>query len=125
MACAGGPLPEDVFARIERIVPISGLFDLRPLMWTAMNETLRLDAAEAAAESPALLPARAPVPVTAWVGGGERPEFVRQSQLLALVWEGLDVPVRCIVDGRHDHFSVLDGLSDPDGALARTFAGDA
>ena len=32
--------------------------DLRPLLWTKMNDTLHLDAAEAEAQSPALLSKR-------------------------------------------------------------------
>ena len=57
MVCAGGPLPEAVAARVTACLPISPLTDLRSLMRTTMNETLRIDAAEAAAESPALLAA--------------------------------------------------------------------
>ena len=46
--------------------------------------------------------------VTAWVGAAERPEFRRQSALLAEAWQ---FPL--ITDlGRH-HFDVIDGLAEP------------
>lgn len=110
-------LPEDVAARVTSCVPISALSDLRPLMRTAMNDTLRLDDAEAAAESPALLTPRPGIPVTAWVGGAERPEFLRQSRLLADIWAGLGAPTDYVADpGRH-HFNVIDALADRDSPL--------
>ena len=51
LACAD--LALSFAARLRRIVPISPLSDLRPLMQTAMNAGLKLDMAEALAESPA------------------------------------------------------------------------
>ena len=123
MACADAPLPASVAGRIERILSISGLHDLRPLMWTDMNDTLALDEDEAHAESPALLRPRLPARATAWVGGGERPEFLRQAHLLANVWTGLGARVAAQVDGGHDHFSVLDGLRLPGSPLTEAFAG--
>ena len=79
MACLDGPLPAPERARLVRVAPISGLFDLRPLMRTRMNRTLGLDEAEAVAESPALARPLPGLNLTAWVGADERPEFVRQS----------------------------------------------
>ncbi|MBO6551669.1 MAG: alpha/beta hydrolase [Roseitalea sp.] len=123
MICDDTPLPPDVLARIDHTLSISGLHDLRPLMHTAMNDTLQLDAAEAAAESAVLhLPAGEPR-VTAWVGGGERPEFIRQARILATVWEGLDAQTACLVDGDHNHFTVIEGLRAPDSAITRMFIG--
>jgi arylformamidase len=62
MACDGAPLDAAVRARLAHVLSISGVHDLRPLRATQMNGTLRIDAAEARAESPALLdPVPAPV----------------------------------------------------------------
>ncbi len=105
----------DFAARLARVVPISPLADLRPLMRTGMNETLRLDAAEAAAESPALLVPRAGVGVTVWVGAQERPAFLWQARLLSEEW---NCPWHA-EPGRH-HFDVIDGLRDPASPLMRT-----
>jgi arylformamidase len=123
--CADGPLPERVSARVARVVSISGLHDLRPLLRTAINRDLRLDAAEAAAESPALLTPRDGVRLHAWVGDAERPEFVRQTTLLANVWTGLGAEMaQTIAPGRH-HFDVIEPLIDPGSDLVAALIGEA
>ena len=124
--CADSLLPEAVLARIERVVPISGLFDLRPLLRHQLNATLRLDLPEARMQSPALLEVRAAaVPVHVWAGAGERPEFVRQSELLANVWAGLGIDTRLTIEpGRH-HFDVIGGLADPASDLLEAVIGAA
>lgn len=118
MICADSPLPVRVLKRIARVVSISGLHDLRPLMATTMKVSLRLSAEEAAQESAALQAPVAGIPVTAWVGGLERPEFLRQSALLRETWvrRGSDVAL-VVEEGRH-HFDVVEGLADADSALA-------
>lgn len=123
MMCTDSPLEKDVQSRIEHCVSISGLHDLRPLMNTEMNKEQRLDEAEARAESAALLRPVAGASVTAWVGGGERPEFIRQAKLLGMIWDGLDGAVEVVVDGQHDHFSVLEDLQKSDSPLTRAFVG--
>lgn len=123
MLCADSPLSPDVRDRIGHVVSISGLHDLRPLLHTVLNDTLHLDEAEALRESPALLRPAAATPLTCWVGGAERPEFIRQSQIMAQMWDGLDVPTSCMIDADHNHFSVIEGLRDPDSALTRCILG--
>ncbi len=120
MICDDGTLSDPVAARVSACVPISALSDLRPLMRTAMNRTLSIDADEAQRESPALLTPRPGIPVTMWVGGMERPEFLRQSRLLADIWAGLGAATDSVVDpGRH-HFDVIEALTRPDSPLTRT-----
>lgn len=106
MACEDGP------ACVTRVVPISPLADLRPLLRTEMNETLRLDEAEATQESPALLNRRNDVLAHVWVGGQERPAFLWQARLLSEDW---DCPWT-VDPGRH-HFDVIDGLEAPESPL--------
>lgn len=102
---------------IAKILSISGLHDLRPLLQTGMNAKLRLDATEAAAESPALLTPRAGTVVTAWVGADERPEFLRQTALLANIWAGLGAETKQVIaPGRH-HYDVIDDLAQPDSPM--------
>ena len=119
MVSAGTPLADDVLGRVATVIPISGLHDLRPLMPTAMNETLRIDEAEAIAESPALLRPVGRARLGLWVGGSERPEFVRQSALLANVWTGLGAATAFHADPNRHHFDVIDGLADPRHPLSR------
>jgi len=89
-------------------------------MLTAMNRVLRLTDEEAARESPALLQPIDGARVTAWVGANERPELIRQSELLAMNWPGAAMHRAA---GRH-HFDVIDGLLDPDDPLTRTLVAD-
>jgi len=120
MISTTSPLPESIRARIRNTVSISGLHDLRPLMNTAMNAELRIDDAEAQTESPALLQPLPGARVTCWVGGGERPEFIRQNALLANIWIGLGARTCRIEEpGRH-HFNVIDGLADANHPLVRS-----
>ena len=123
MNCSDAPLSPAVAERIERTVSISGLHDLRPLIRTAMNNDLRIDEKEAAAESPALLTPREGARTICWVGAAERPEFVRQNALLANVWTGLGANMSVHeAEGEH-HFNVIDGLAAPDGPLCEALCG--
>ena len=70
MAC-DGTLPDDLAERVLRVMPISPLSDLGPLMETEMNADLRIDAAEALEESPAYLLDRPETDVHVWVGAAE------------------------------------------------------
>ncbi len=109
-ACAG---------RIDRVVSISGVHDLRPLLGTAMNEALRLDAPEARAESPVLHAPRPGARLVAVAGGDELPEFRRQNLLLPTIWHGLGAETEAFEIAGCHHFSVIAGLSDPESALTR------
>lgn len=123
LACADAPLSDDVRARVGHVVSISGLHDLRPLLNTRMNATLRLDEAEAAAESPALLRPQPGIGITCWVGADERPEFVRQTELLANVWLGLGAATALRLAGGRHHFDVIDDLADPESDLVAALLG--
>lgn len=118
LVSATTPLGSATLGRVRKTVSISGVHDLRPLMKTKMIETLRFDAAEAAAESPALLEPAPGVDITFWVGADERPEFVRQTELMRDAW-GEQTKVEIVIEpGRH-HFSVIEGLTDRNHALVR------
>lgn len=123
MICEDTPLGADLLSRIAHTVSISGLHDLRPLLRTAMNETLHLDPEEAAAESAALRRPAGTPGLTCWVGGGERPEFIRQARLLAMMWEGLDARVRAVVEPEHNHFTIIEALRSAESDLTKEFVG--
>ncbi|MBL3551121.1 alpha/beta hydrolase fold domain-containing protein [Rhodovulum sulfidophilum] len=113
MLCADAA-PGAAVDRIARVMPISLISDLRPLLKTQMAGPLGLDADSAAAESPALMAPRADVPVHVWVGADERPAFVDQARWLAEAWTGAALTV----DPGHHHFNVIDGLAQADSPLA-------
>jgi acetyl esterase/lipase len=117
LACADMAGAEAI-GRVRRFVPISPLSDLRPLMETAMNATLAIDAAVAAAESPALLSRRPDADVHVWVGGDERPRFLDQARRLGNAWS---CPVT-VEPGRH-HFDVVEGLEQADSPLITALLG--
>jgi len=124
MVSAATPLAPAVSGRIRHVVSVSGVHDLRPLMRTDMNTALKLDEAEALAESPALLRPMDNARITCWVGGGERAEFLRQSALLANIWTGLGATTATVVEPDRHHFSIVDGLADPKHALTRTLVSE-
>lgn len=123
MICKDTSLNPNTLARIEAVQSISGLHDLRPLMRTKMNDILNLDEQEARLESAVLHRPAKTVPYTCWVGGGERPEFIRQSQLMVQMWQGLDMPSRCVIEDQHNHFTVLEGLRSPESDITLNLVG--
>jgi arylformamidase len=104
-------LPESVSQRIVRVVSISGLHDLTPLLKTAMNQDFNLDQETAQLLSPALQKPILQVPCTCWVGRDERPEFIRQNQLLADTWKEHSLSVKVVVEPNKHHFDVINGLT--------------
>lgn len=117
MGCEDTPLPPTVTNRIDKIVSISGVHDLRPLLRHSMNEKLGLTEETAHSESPSLKAPRSGFGFTAWVGACERPEFLRQSALITESWGRAGVPARLVVDPGKHHFDVIDGLADADHPL--------
>lgn len=124
MVCDDTPLPQEVRERIGNVVSISGLHDLRPLLRTAMNETLHIDHAEATAESPLFHEPVGGVKVTCWVGGAERAEFIRQSRLLANGWVGVGGTMAYVEEPDRHHFNIVDGLTDAGHPLTRVLLAD-
>jgi arylformamidase len=110
---AGGHLTTMV-ARTEPIrgaVPLSGVFDLVPLLGTYVNDALGLDEPRAAALSPLRLAASHVEHVVA-VGAQESAEFHRQSADFAAHLAAAGVPtVSYVIEGRH-HFDLPFDLAD-------------
>jgi len=98
--------------RVRAGLAISGLYDLEPIRLCYLNDKLGLDEAEARRNSPMLRPASGKPLVLAY-GTGELPELQRQSQDYAKL--GRD-SVLLPIEG-DDHFSILERLASPDGAL--------
>lgn len=109
---AGGHLAAMLLASllVPAALPISGLFDLRPLVHTTVNDGVHFDRAAAWRLSPLALP-RPPGRLLALVGGAEGGEYANQSRRLARAWGGgwEDLP-------GHNHFTIP-------GELARSGSG--
>ncbi|MFK7855312.1 MAG: alpha/beta hydrolase [Granulosicoccus sp.] len=114
MLCDDSPLDTKILNRIEHVVPVSGVYDLRPLLQTKMNQTLRLNEQEAEQESPVLRAPKSNCSITLWVGCNERPEFLRQTRMMCETWQGQYEKIDAIYQAKKDHFSVIEDLADPE-----------
>jgi arylformamidase len=105
---------------IHRAMPISGVFELEPIRHTPIGDPLGLDAATAAMLSPMFNIPRAGADTVIALGGHEGREFHRQAEEFAAHCrrQGTNVAINSVAGT--NHFSVLETLADPDGALFRT-----
>ncbi len=120
MMCRDINLSDDAVQRLDRVVSVSGLHDLRPLLRLPKNETWQLDDAEAATESPIMQIPREGIELACIAGADERPEFIRQNALLPLAWQGLGAPAYSRLLAGDHHFSVIDHLADAGSSLCDT-----
>ena len=96
---------------LRGIVPVSGVYDLAPLVGTSINDALGLDAPAAAALD-LLSGARRFCPaVVAW-GAIETSEFKRQSRAFAARLAADGVPCTSLEVAGRNHFDVVLDLAD-------------
>jgi arylformamidase len=118
---AGGHLTAAVVSHpaVRGGIPISGIFDLEPIALGVLNDKLQLSADEIVRLSPQRNIPNSSPPLVLFVGGDELPELKRQSEDYAAACRARGLPVSLdALPGRH-HFSILDELAKPDGALTR------
>jgi arylformamidase len=70
----------------------------------------------AGGEERSCAPAHA-APLVVAVGLAELPELIRQSDEYARAWQGRGLPGRYLPLTGHEHFSILEQLARPGGAL--------
>lgn len=99
------PLP------IAGVVAISGIFDLRPLTQTTLNQRLNLDMASAVANSPTQRVRPGLVPALFMVGETETPAFHQQSQEMARLWRLHGNTADFTSVAGYNHFSVLKSIA--------------
>jgi arylformamidase len=104
---------------VKGVCAVSGIYDLQPLLSTYVNDALKMDASEAEANSPLLLPLPNAVPIIIAFGANETSEFKRQSQVMAerLRAHGFAVEYKQI-DARN-HFDVIVDLCDKSSWLSQ------
>jgi arylformamidase len=100
-------------------LPISGIFDLEPIALNYLNEKLALDASEIATLSPLRVLGDHSPPLRLFVGGDELPELRRQSASYAQAARARALPVALTVLPARHHYSILDELARPGGAITR------
>ncbi|MDH6284380.1 alpha/beta hydrolase [Prescottella agglutinans] len=112
-------LPPDV---VRAAMPISGLFDIRPLVRSFANEWLGLDTPRAVALSPLLqtdgVGPRAVIAVAEHDGVG----FLEQSRMFHEAWSSRSESELLVVSDRN-HYDVFLDLADRDSALSTALLG--
>jgi len=110
---AGGHLTAMVMdhPNVRGGLAISGIHDLEPIRLCYLNEKLRLDEAEARRNSPLLLD-KTNKELLITYGTAELPELQRQSKEYAARFDHRLLPLE-----GHDHFTILEELASPGGAL--------
>ena len=96
---------------------ISGIYDLEPMRLCYINDKLRLDEAEARRLSPLHQTPTRSAPLIVAFGGDELPELRRQSEMYSAARARAGLPGRLVRLPGHNHFTILDELASPDGAL--------
>lgn len=104
-------LPTDL---IRSGIPISGVFELEPIVHTSLNEGPQMDIPEAIAESPTFIPPVTNAPQLVVYGGGESAEFHRQSTDYANKYRTAERPMELYEVPNDDHFDELERLAEAD-----------
>ncbi len=115
---AGGHLAAMALAHpaVTAAMPVSGIFELGPLRDTYLNEKLSLTDDEVATLSPLRLPAP-DKPMGLAYGTAELPALIADSRALHARRAVLHRPGALLPVPHADHFTVLDALRRPGGAL--------
>ena len=103
-------LPEGL---VSAAYAISGLFDLRPLVSTSINNALKLDDASAKAVSPLFWKAPMHGTLDAVVGANESAEYLRQSRTIVDAWGTAGLATRFATIADANHFTAIAPLADP------------
>lgn len=104
---------------VPAALPLSGLFELEPLVSTSINRRLGLDAAEARRLSPLFWPLPTGKSLIAYVGGNESSEYRRQTRSFVARSRAAGLLATGVEATGASHFTVIAPLSDPDSALTR------
>jgi arylformamidase len=101
-------------------MPVSGMFELTPVMLSARSSYVKIGREEQADLSSIRWLNRIACPVTLAYGDGESPEFKRQSRdMAAALKEKVKQPVELIEVKGVNHFEIIETLGKPDGALGK------
>ena len=92
---------------IKGIIPISGIYDLEPIISTSLNIKIKLNQIQARNNSPILRVSKDLVPAEFFVGNHETQAFIQQSQEMKDQWELKGNAANFTILKNSDHFSLL------------------
>lgn len=120
LAAAIASEPCDQFPPLSVLAPISGIFDLLPIISTSLNEKLSLDQEKAMTLSPLAKQCSA-AQVHAFVGDSETPEFIHQSLEYVTKWTTTNRRQANLtkIQGAN-HYSILCNLLQNNSTIAHT-----
>jgi arylformamidase len=103
-------------------VLVSGIYDLEPLRFSYLQPSIQLDDGIVRRNSPlfAVRPCATPALVT--YGADESEEFARQSSEFQAAWIGAGNRGELLAQSGKNHFSAIDGFTDPSSELCRWLA---
>ncbi|HGM5490016.1 TPA: alpha/beta hydrolase [Serratia fonticola] len=104
---------------VQGVFPISGIFELQPLLASYVNQQLKLTPAQIAALSPARNIPLSLKPMVLFYGVAELPELIEQSLYYSAALRTQGLPVSCYALPDANHYSVLDAVFAANGALHR------
>jgi arylformamidase len=107
-------VPSDL---IKTGIPISGLYQLEPLLHTTINDALGMDSSVAHDNSPQFLKPTSDAPVLATLGGGETTQFHWQLDQFVEQWRTYGLSIQTFIEPSVDHFDVINRLAEHDSSI--------
>lgn len=107
-------LPDNL---IKTGIPISGLYQLQPLLQTTISNALNMDAEEVNYLSPNFLKPSTNSPVLAVLGGEETQQFHWQTDQFIEAWSGHDSNIEKHIEPQVDHFDIINRLANPNSEI--------
>ena len=104
---------------IKGVCAISGIYDLKPIKASYIQETLCFTDSEVLEYSPVLFDIVPRMPVIIGVGNNESHEFYRQSKDMVDAWNFKGAQCKLVVIPKCNHFTVLSHLAEPKSLLAK------
>jgi arylformamidase len=103
--------------KTKAVVPISGIYELEPLIGTFLNKNLQMDLAIAKRNSPIFSLPKGKTPMYLYVGANELSEMRRQSYDFAGKLTESHYPVELMDIPGKNHFTMLEQFEFPQGSV--------
>jgi len=119
MMSAGWQHPNTPFpaGMVKGVCAMSGLFDLKPIRLSEINEIVKLDEHAVSRNSPVDLKPVCRCPMVIAVGADESDEFIAQSDALYFSWQKHNVPMELLRLPAINHYSIVESFADRNSLL--------